>query len=81
MSDHAEAIGADVITCLAALGFGEDDIARDTTFATLALDPPDLVELAEVVRSRWGVVLMLDELDEMPTVGELIDRIVLMERA
>ena len=56
-------------------GVPEDDITRDATFEALGLDSLDVVELTLVLEEKTGVKLEDEELEDVRTVGDAIDKV------
>lgn len=56
-------------------GVPADDIAPDATFEALGLDSLDVVELTLVLEEETGVKLEDEELEDVRTVQDAIDKI------
>lgn len=52
-----------------------DDIAPDVTFEALGLDSLDVVELTLVIEERTGVKLEDEELEDIKTVADAIEKV------
>ena len=56
-------------------GVPEDDIAADATFEALGLDSLDVVELTLVLEEKTGVKLEDEELEDVKTIQDAIDKV------
>lgn len=56
-------------------GVPEGDVAADATFEALGLDSLDVVELTLVLEERTGVKLEDEELEDVKTVQDAIDKV------
>jgi acyl carrier protein len=56
-------------------GVPEDDISPDATFEALGLDSLDVVELTLVLEEKTGVKLEDEELEDVRTVGDAINKV------
>jgi len=56
-------------------GVPEDDIAPDATFEALGLDSLDVVELTLVLEEKTGVKLEDEELEDIRTLQQAVDKI------
>jgi acyl carrier protein len=56
-------------------GVPVDDISPDATFEALGLDSLDVVELTLVLEERTGVKLEDEELEDVRTVKDAIDKV------
>jgi acyl carrier protein len=56
-------------------GVPEADVAPDATFEALGLDSLDVVELTLVLEERTGVKLEDEELEDVRTVQDAIDKV------
>jgi acyl carrier protein len=56
-------------------GVPEDDVAADATFEALGLDSLDVVELTLVLEEKTGVKLEDEELEDVRTVQDAIDKV------
>jgi acyl carrier protein len=56
-------------------GVPEDEIAAEATFESLGLDSLDVVELTLVLEERTGVKLEDEELEDVRTVQDAIDKV------
>ena len=56
-------------------GVPEDDVAPDATFEALGLDSLDVVELTLVLEEETGVKLEDEELEDVRTVQDAIDKV------
>ena len=56
-------------------GVPEDDIAPDATFEGLGLDSLDVVELTLVLEEKTGVKLEDEELEDIRTLQQAVDKI------
>ncbi len=56
-------------------GVPEDDIAPDATFEALGLDSLDVVELTLVLEEKTGVKLEDEELEDIRTIQQAVDKI------
>ena len=52
----------------------EDEISRDATFEDLGMDSLDVVDLTLAVEERTGVKLEDEELEDVRTVGDAVDK-------
>ncbi len=51
-----------------------DEISRDATFEDLGMDSLDVVDLTLAVEERTGVKLEDEELEDVKTVGDAVDK-------
>lgn len=56
-------------------GVPADEVARDATFEALGLDSLDVVELTLVLEEQLGVKLEDEELEDVRTVGDAVDKV------
>jgi acyl carrier protein len=56
-------------------GVPESDLAPDATFEALGLDSLDVVELTLVLEERTGVKLEDEELEDVRTVQDAMDKV------
>ncbi len=56
-------------------GVPEDEITAEATFEALGLDSLDVVELTLVLEERTGVKLEDEELEDVRTVQDAIDKV------
>jgi acyl carrier protein len=56
-------------------GVEADQVDRDVTFEALGLDSLDVVELTLVVEQETGIKLEDEELEDIRTVGDAIDKV------
>ncbi|TVP65841.1 MAG: acyl carrier protein [Nitriliruptor sp.] len=56
-------------------GVPEDEIAAEATFEALGLDSLDVVELTLVLEEKIGVKLEDEELEDVRTVQDAIDKV------
>jgi acyl carrier protein len=56
-------------------GVPEDEITADATFEALGLDSLDVVELTLVLEEKTGVKLEDEELEDVRTVQDAIDKV------
>jgi len=56
-------------------GVPEDDVAPDATFEALGLDSLDVVELTLVLEEKTGVKLEDEELEDIRTLQQAVDKI------
>jgi acyl carrier protein len=70
-----EQIEERVKEALVSFGADPDLITRDADFETLDVDSLDLVELAQLIETEYGVVLSDAELGDLKTVGQAIDKV------
>ncbi len=56
-------------------GVPEDEISPDATFEALGLDSLDVVELTLVLEEKTGVKLEDEELEDVRTVQDAIDKV------
>ncbi|GGI06258.1 acyl carrier protein [Egicoccus halophilus] len=62
-------------------GVPADDVAPDATFETLGLDSLDVVELTLVLEEETGVKLEDEELEDVRTVQDAIDKVAEKQQA
>jgi len=72
----AEQVQAVVFDALVELGPSRDELSREATFEVLDIDSLDLAELSQVIEERFGVRPKGDDVAQIKTVGDLLDRIV-----
>jgi acyl carrier protein len=63
-------------TLVETFGVPGDDVAPDATFEALGLDSLDVVELTLILEEETGVKLEDEELEDVRTVGQAIDKVV-----
>jgi acyl carrier protein len=56
-------------------GVPEDEVAPEATFESLGLDSLDVVELTLVLEERTGVKLEDEELEDVRTVQDAMDKV------
>jgi len=61
---------------LVEVGAEPDLINREATFESLDVDSLDLVEIAQIVEDEFGVELIGDDVQNLKTVGDVIDMVV-----
>jgi acyl carrier protein len=64
-----------VIASVEALGLSGHPIDLSTRMDDLGIDLPDLVEITDVAKVRWGVQMTTDELDDAETVSDMVEAI------
>jgi acyl carrier protein len=73
----ADEVSEVIVGCIAE--FGETDrseIEPSSLLATLDIDSLDLVEIAQILEERFGIVIQPDHMKEVVTVGDAIDAVV-----
>jgi len=75
----AEQVEARVLDALVTFGADADVVSRDATWEQLEVDSLDLVELAQVVEEEYGVEITSQDMQNLLTVGHVVDLVV--ERA
>ena len=65
-----------IIDGLVEVGAEREDITRDAKFESLDVDSLDLVELAQIIEDEFGVEVVGDDLQNVKTVGDVIDLVV-----
>jgi acyl carrier protein len=73
MSQDLYATFTEVLT--GEFGVPESDLARDATFEALGLDSLDVVELTLVLEERTGVKLEDEELEDVRTLQDAMDKV------
>ncbi|TVR22147.1 MAG: acyl carrier protein [Nitriliruptor sp.] len=73
MSQELLAVFTEVLT--EEFGVPEDEIAAEATFEALGLDSLDVVELTLVLEEKVGVKLEDEELEDVRTVQDAIDKV------
>lgn len=76
MSVERAEVEREVVGALEALGLSGHPVTVETSIEELAIDLPDLVELCDLVRQRWGAELSTADLEGAGTVSEVVDIIV-----
>jgi acyl carrier protein len=61
---------------LVEVGAEPAEISREATFESLDVDSLDLVEIAQIVEDEFGVELTGDDVQNLKTVGDVIDMVV-----
>ncbi len=61
---------------LVEIGAERENITRDAKFELLDVDSLDLVELAQIIEDEFGVEVVGDDLQNVKTVGDVIDLVV-----
>lgn len=64
-----------VFTALEQFGAERAAITRDATFELLDVDSLDLAELSQVVQDEFAVKIKSSDVDELRTVGDVLDLI------
>lgn len=73
MSQDLTAVFTEVLT--AEFGIDAAEVAPEATFEALGLDSLDVVELTLVLEERTGVKLEDEELEDVRTVQDAIDKV------
>ena len=63
-------------TLVDTFGVPADEVSRDASFEALGLDSLDVVELTLILEEETGVKLEDEELEDVRTVGQAIDKVV-----
>jgi acyl carrier protein len=71
-----EAVEKVIFDGLAEVGAESSDINREATFEALDVDSLDLVEIAQIVEDEFGVELSGEDVQDLKTVGEVVDLVV-----
>jgi acyl carrier protein len=71
-----EAVEKVIFDGLAEVGAEESEISREATFEALDVDSLDLVEIAQIVEDEFGVELSGEDVQDLKTVGEVVDLVV-----
>jgi acyl carrier protein len=58
------------------VGADRDAVSREASFEDLDVDSLDLVEVSQIVEDEFGVELEGDDINDLKTVGEVIDLVV-----
>lgn len=72
----AEQVEEKVRDSLIAFGADPAVVERDAGWEVLDVDSLDLVELAQVVEDEYGVQITSQDMQNLPTVGSVIDLVV-----
>jgi len=64
-----------VYAALEEFGAEKADINRDAGFEALDVDSLDLAELAQIVEDEFGVAIKSGDVEQLKTVGDVIDLI------
>ena len=70
-----EQIEQRVIDALVEFGEERENLTRDARLEDLDVDSLDLVELAQVVEDEYGIEVADSDLEQVKTVGDVIDLI------
>jgi acyl carrier protein len=73
MSATREDIQEQIIASVEAFGISGHPIDLDTQMDDLGIDVPDLVEITDLAKYRWGIEMTTDDLDSAETVGQMVD--------
>ncbi len=65
-----------IVAGLTEVGADPAEIKRDATFESLDVDSLDLVEIAQIVEDEFGVELVGADVQDLKTVGDVIDMVV-----
>jgi acyl carrier protein len=65
-----------VFDALETFGAEKADITRDATFEQIDVDSLDLAELSQIVDEEFGVTLKSGDVEQLKTVGDVVDLIV-----
>ena len=72
----AESAESVIVAGLAEIGAERDEITREATLEALDVDSLDLVEIAQIVEDEFRVNLLGDDVQDLKTVGDVIDLVV-----
>lgn len=61
------------MSALATMGPERSAIKRESTFEELDIDSLDLVEMAQIIDTEWGVEIDPQDFSNIKTVGEAFD--------
>jgi len=64
-----------VYSALEEFGADKSNINRDASFEALDVDSLDLAELAQIVEDEFGVAIKSGDVEQLKTVGDVIDLI------
>lgn len=70
-----EAIEQRLVDAIVAMGPDPEQVTRSATWEELDIDSLDLVELAQIAEEEFGVALRTEDVKELKTVGEVVDRV------
>lgn len=65
-----------IADALAEIGPERDVITRESTFESLDVDSLDLVEVGQVIDDQFGVAIKGDDMEDLGTVGEVVDLVI-----
>jgi acyl carrier protein len=65
-----------VFESLETFGAEKSAIERDASFEALDIDSLDLAELAQIVEDEFGVAIKSSDVEQLKTVGDVLDLIV-----
>jgi acyl carrier protein len=65
-----------IFESLETFGAEKADITRDATFEQIDVDSLDLAELSQIVDEQFGVTLKSSDVEQLKTVGDVVDLIV-----
>lgn len=73
----AEEVRDVIVGCIAELGeIDPSQVEPSSSLGTLDIDSLDLVEIAQILEERFGIVIEPDHMKDVTTVGEAIDAVV-----
>ena len=73
-TDTARQTVEDVLfEAIATFGPERSEVRREATFEELDVDSLDVVELAQMARERWGIMLDPEDFSDVRTVGDAVD--------
>jgi acyl carrier protein len=73
----ADEVSEVIVGCIAEFGEADrSEIERSSLLETLDIDSLDLVEIAQVLEERFGIVIEPDHMKDVATVGDAIDAVV-----
>jgi acyl carrier protein len=64
-----------LFAAMAEMGAEPSAVRREATFEDLDLDSLDMVELAQIVESEWGIELDPEDFGNVETIGQALDMV------
>ena len=72
----AERVEEKIYASLVEFGVAGELVSRDARWDALEVDSLDLVELVQVIEEQFGVEITSQDMQNLPTVGSVLDLVV-----
>lgn len=73
MPVSTDTVAETVFSSLEEFGAEPEALSREATFEALDIDSLDLAELSQIVDEKYGVVIKGEDMENLKTVGDVID--------